>query len=174
MSHASTIKTVCECDYFVYLDEKNEIVGFELSADERNAMDIRYHVEGDKKYPNIPKAAKFMLEIFSIATVVVWTMDEDTKKGELLFYKPNLHELAKDILKFKEDAVPITEEDIPFLTNSSPTIPAEPVKGSEGWLERYYLTDTWMQIWKKYPELQTQMVAYHNKRSNPTVTVRKG
>ena len=147
-----TTKLICECDYVVYADDKANIMGYELSPDERQGLDVRFNAKNQEEYPTIPDKATHLIEIFGITTVIVWVKDTETGKGELLFYRPMFQELAKDIAKFGDQAVPLKQD-------ADKTICGFPI-ASDNWLPKIYLTKQWMEVWKAHPEVQGRMVAF--------------
>ena len=102
---ASTIRTITDVDYLVYLDKELKILGYEMSEDDKQAFQIRYKSSencGVNGTP--PKATAFTLEVFGINTTLAFVMEGD--KGELLYYRPSAVNFAQEIAKTIDTAIP--------------------------------------------------------------------
>ena len=172
----TTIKTAIDCDYLVYLDQEMNIVGYELSPDERQALSIRYKAS-EEATATLPLKTIYILEIFGIHTTMVWLIENSEKKGQLLFYKPSMLAFTKEIAKTLDGALPIDDyadirirekketKHLPVLIDAAlkDPIPLENILKSlpfTGWMEYYWATPTWIEIWRAKPDLQRFMTEF--------------
>lgn len=174
--NTTTIKTAIDCDYLVYFDQDMNIVGYELSPDERQALSTRYHAS-EEATAILPLKTIYILEVFGIRTVTVWLVETSEKKGQLLFYKPSILGLAKEVVKTLDCALPIDDyagivarekkapKQLPAILVEAPKDPVSSEKLLKnipftGWMDYYWGTSTWTEIWRARPELQRFMVGY--------------
>jgi len=181
--NTTTIKLSIDCDYLIYLDHELNVAGYELSPDERQALSLRYNAS-ETNETTMPLKTAYILEVFGINTTMVWLMTANgkEKKGQLLFYKPSALALSKEIVKTADEALPIAD----FLTGETilkkktSHLPATIGEGSKdevpletilknlpftGWMEFYWSTSTWGQIWRLKPELQRVMASFARSKS---------
>ena len=164
----TTIKTVTDCDYLIYMDKDLVPIGYELTMDERQALSVRYHAD-EEISPTLPEKTIYILEIFGIHTTLVWLVDEKEKKGELLFYKPNMLGLAREVTKTLDCALEVKDYMEMCLAadkRKDKNLPSTIDKVEEeliqklpftNWMEIYWNTPTWMTIWRARPDLQMYM-----------------
>lgn len=139
MEHMSTLKTYTDCDYIVYLGEALEVCGFELTPDDLQALSIRHHCDEEVDNTIIPPDTHYILEIFGVHTTIIWSMTSDTAgvpSGKLLFYSPNLKELAKEIVNEIENAIPMENNNCVYLNKDNTcriekNKPCNPIKCTE-------------------------------------------
>ena len=167
----TTIKTVIDCDYLIYLDQELNLIGYELSPDERQALSLRYHAS-EEATSTMPVKTIYILEVFRIHTTMVWLVENAGKKGQLLFYKPSILALSKEVAKTLDCALPI--EDFMAVGNKTAEetkhLPAVVDAGTmenvlkripfTGWLDYYWATPTWIEIWRSRPDLQRFMTEF--------------
>ena len=178
--NTATIKTVVDCDYLVYFDQDMNVIGYELSPDERQALSIRYHAS-EEATAVMPLKTIYILEVFGIHTITVWLVENSEKKGQLLFYKPSMLALAKEIAKTLDCALPIDDysdivtrekgmaKQLPavLVGASKDLAPSEKILKNipfTGWMDYYWGTPTWIEIWRARPELQRFMTGYASMR----------
>ena len=102
---ASTIKTITDVDYLIYMDKNLKVLGYEMSADDKQAFQIRYKSEEDCGIKStVPKDTAYTLEVYGVNTTLAFVMNGD--KGELLFYRPSVVNFAQEIGKTIETAIP--------------------------------------------------------------------
>jgi len=180
----TTIKISINCDYLVYLNPDMEVSGYEISPDERLALSLRYNA-AEESTATFPLSTIYILEVFGIPTTMVWMMENASNKGQLLFYKPNLLAFSKEITKTLDDALPIGDYSTTFAGEKKGSkfvegkdfikVPAVWHKKEEdlvnldvilrslpfvGWMETYWGTPIWIEIWRSKPELQRFMSGY--------------
>jgi len=116
---ASTIKTITDVDYLVYLDKNLKVLGFEMSEDDKQAFQIRYKSSENCGVNGVPpKDAAYTLEVFGINTTLAFVMNGD--KGELLYYRPSPINFAQEIGKTIDTAIPYPPEEtknVPAVVN---------------------------------------------------------
>lgn len=174
--NTTTIKAVMDCDYLVYLDQDLNVVGYELSPDERQALSLRYKAS-EEATPTLPLKTIYLLEIFGIHTTMVWLIENSEKKGQLIFYKPSILTLSKEVAKTLDSALPIEDyadivtgkkketKHLPAVVpvESKDPVPLENILKSlpfTGWMEYYWATPTWIEIWRAKPDLQRFMAEF--------------
>lgn len=172
----TTLKTTTVCDYLVYLDKDMLPVGFELTIDERQALSLRYHTS-EVIIPCPPKSTRYMLEVFGVNTTLIWMMAENHRQGELLFYGPNMIALTRETTKSlstaikKEDykfASDTDKEKIKLLEFQGDRLLEKIVKSLPfpNWMNIYWNTPIWMEIWKARPDLQPYMIEYNHSKTS--------
>jgi len=181
-----TVKTITDCDFLVYLGNNLRPIGYELTLDERKEFAKRYHTEEVELEPNVPEKAVFVLEVYAINTTIVWLMDGE--KGELMFYKPSMLKLAKEIVDTLDAAIEILEY-APENKDKTKILPTtvDPIKEVreeyekeiiarlpfENWMSVYWQTPMWAKVWRLRPDLQDLMAAFTIANSQGDVVVNK-
>lgn len=162
---SKTIKTITEVDYIVFLDDKMKILGYEMSEDDKQAFQLRYKAPDNCGIDNtLPVNTAYTLEIYGINTTLAFIMKED--KGELLFYRPSPLEMAKEIGKTIETAIPLNPEikNLPEVVKRVEDLfPEEDILRRvpyPNWMEECWGTKAWILVWKNRPMLQTIMLEF--------------
>lgn len=181
----STLKTLTDCDYLVYLNKDHLPCGFELTQDERQSLAIRYHVKDEEWEPTLPEAAVYVLEVFGIPSTIIGVVDED-QKWELIFYKPSILAFAREIGDSMDTALEIME----YEPSKGKATPAKKVEDKdvkaeekdlrdtyereliarlpfENWMTIYWGTAMWMKVWEQRKDLQECMAEFA-KRYKPS------
>jgi hypothetical protein len=172
----TTIKAVTDCDYLVFLNKELQIIGYELSEDDRQAFQLRYHTPDECGISGkIPKGTEFYLELFGVNTTLVFVMSEEGARGELLFYRPSPTQMAKEVGINMESVVPLTtprvgKEDVKLIPEK-PMVDGNIASTSHiddilrrvpypNWMEESWGTPAWLAIWKNKPMLQIAMIEF--------------
>lgn len=164
-----------DLDYLVYFDKEMKVVGFEMSDDDKQALQIRYKTpENCGVIPKIPAGATHFLEVFGVSTTLAFMLDSDTTKqsGELLSYRPSPMELAREIGKTLEQVLPIDQKDAePEPKKCDVIMLPQAVSDARmkdildrvpypNWMQECWGTIAWIKIWKEKPELQHAMLEF--------------
>lgn len=92
-----------DMDYIVYLDKDKRPIGFHITPDEIEALEIKYEAKIHTSF-EFPMGTSEVLELLGIHTSVYWALSylsnacgSPNTANKLLYYKPDFAILAKEI-----------------------------------------------------------------------------
>jgi hypothetical protein len=161
----TTIKTVTDVDYVLYFDKDKQLVGYELSQDDKDAFQLRYHTPDNCGIEaTIPDNTVYYLEIFGVSSTLAFLTKEDEGTGELLFYRPSPVEMAREISKNTGSLVALhsnTEtKNVPVVLQDARVRDILSRVPYPNWMEECWATPVWIEIWRAKPYLQNARLEF--------------